>query len=154
MNNPADALCSMQRSGELGEAISRVYRARVERAQRRYAERVQQALAQHMTKSAAMAPWSVWQDWVSYATDIRDNEPAQRSITGVLYVRHRETRMLQEIVLGIGGARALASLGVQPAIWHINEGHSVLLQLERLSGAITGDRVDFDQSRSVTGRGR
>jgi starch phosphorylase len=79
-------------------------------------------------------------------TDIQDNEPAQRSITGVLYVRHRETRMLQEIVLGIGGARALTSLGIEPGKWHINEGHSALLQLERLHRLRTDQGLAFENA--------
>jgi starch phosphorylase len=78
-------------------------------------------------------------------TDIQDNEPAQRSITGVLYVRHRETRMLQEIVLGIGGARALVALGIDPAVWHINEGHSALLQLERMR-TLRDEGISFDNA--------
>ncbi len=65
-------------------------------------------------------------------TDIPENDPADRSISGVLYVRGREMRLLQEIVLGVGGAKVLEALGIAPSVWHINEGHSSLLQLERL----------------------
>jgi starch phosphorylase len=82
-------------------------------------------------------------------TDVQDNDAAWRSITGVLYVRHRETRMLQEIVLGIGGARALAALGVEPAVWHINEGHSALLQLERLQRLRSDKGLSFDSALEV-----
>ena len=65
-------------------------------------------------------------------TDIPQNDPADRPITGLLYVRGREMRLAQEIVLGVGGARALDALGLEPSVWHLNEGHSAFLQLERL----------------------
>ncbi|MEM7482699.1 MAG: alpha-glucan family phosphorylase [Acidobacteriota bacterium] len=65
-------------------------------------------------------------------TDVPDNPSALRPITNNLYVRGREMRLAQEVILGIGGARALAALGIEATIWHINEGHCALLQLERL----------------------
>jgi starch phosphorylase len=64
-------------------------------------------------------------------TDVPGNDPADRPISHILYVRGREMRLAQEIVLGIGGVRALRALGVQPAMWHLNEGHSAFLLLER-----------------------
>ncbi len=64
-------------------------------------------------------------------TDIPLNDPADRPITGVLYVRGREMRLCQEIVHGIGGVRALRALGIHPAVWHMNEGHVAFLALER-----------------------
>jgi starch phosphorylase len=64
-------------------------------------------------------------------TDIPLNDPADRPITGVLYVRGREMRLCQEMVLGIGGVRALRALGIHPAVWHMNEGHVAFLGLER-----------------------
>jgi starch phosphorylase len=64
-------------------------------------------------------------------TDIPLNDPADRPITGILYVRGREMRLCQEIVLGIGGVRALRALDINPAVWHMNEGHVAFLGLER-----------------------
>jgi starch phosphorylase len=64
-------------------------------------------------------------------TDIPLNDPADRPITGILYVRGREMRVCQEIILGVGGVRALRSLGISPAVWHMNEGHVAFLGLER-----------------------
>lgn len=64
-------------------------------------------------------------------TDIPLNDPADRPITGMLYVRGREMRLCQEIVLGIGGVRAVRALGIHPAVWHMNEGHVAFLGLER-----------------------
>jgi starch phosphorylase len=64
-------------------------------------------------------------------TDIPLNDPADRPITSILYVRGREMRVCQEIVLGVGGVRALRGLGVYPAVWHMNEGHVAFLGYER-----------------------
>jgi len=64
-------------------------------------------------------------------TDVPGNEPPDRPITHILYVRGREMRLCQELVLGIGGVRALRALGIEPAVWHLNEGHSAFLLLER-----------------------
>jgi starch phosphorylase len=65
-------------------------------------------------------------------TDIPLNDPSDRAITGLLYVRGREMRLAQEIVLGVGGVRAIRALGIQPAVWHMNEGHVAMLTLERI----------------------
>jgi starch phosphorylase len=64
-------------------------------------------------------------------TDIPDNDDADRPITHILYVRGREMRLHQEIVLGVGGVRALRALGISPTVWHLNEGHSAFLLVER-----------------------
>jgi starch phosphorylase len=64
-------------------------------------------------------------------TDIPLNDPADRPITGILYVRGREMRLCQEIVLGMGGVRALRALGIWPSVYHMNEGHVAFLGLER-----------------------
>jgi starch phosphorylase len=69
-------------------------------------------------------------------TDIPQNDPADRPITNILYIRGREMRLVQEMVLGIGGARALEALRIEPAVWHMNEGHSALLQLERVRALV------------------
>ena len=64
-------------------------------------------------------------------TDIPANDPADRPITHILYVRGREMRLCQELILGIGGVRALRALDIEPAVWHLNEGHSAFLLVER-----------------------
>jgi starch phosphorylase len=64
-------------------------------------------------------------------TDNPANDPADRPITHILYVRGREMRLHQELILGIGGVRALRALGIDPAAWHLNEGHSAFLLAER-----------------------
>ncbi len=64
-------------------------------------------------------------------TDVSDNAVEDRPITHILYVRGREMRLHQELVLGIGGVRTLRALGLTPAVWHLNEGHSAFLLAER-----------------------
>ncbi len=64
-------------------------------------------------------------------TDNARNEESDRHITHILYVRGREMRLHQELVLGVGGVRVLRALGIDPAVWHLNEGHSAFLLVER-----------------------
>ncbi|HEY8518740.1 MAG TPA: alpha-glucan family phosphorylase [Gammaproteobacteria bacterium] len=65
-------------------------------------------------------------------TDVEHNTPADRNITHVLYGGDRELRLQQEIVLGIGGVRALRAAGFAPRVWHVNEGHAAFLIVERI----------------------
>ena len=65
-------------------------------------------------------------------TDTPKNAPADRPITGQLYVSGREMRICQELVIGLGGVRVLQALGIAPACWHMNEGHCAFLTLERI----------------------
>lgn len=65
-------------------------------------------------------------------TDIAENTPEDRQITYRLYGGGRRTRLEQEIVLGIGGVRALRAVGLKPTAWHINEGHAAFQVLERV----------------------
>jgi starch phosphorylase len=71
-------------------------------------------------------------------TDIPDNDPSDRPITHMLYVRGREMRLHQELVLGVGGVRAIRALGIAPQVWHLNEGHSAFLQAERARELVAG----------------
>ncbi len=69
--------------------------------------------------------------------DIPANSPTRsREITSTLYGGDRERRMRQEILLGVGGVRALAAAGMAPTVFHMNEGHSALLALERIRALI------------------
>lgn len=65
-------------------------------------------------------------------SDLPVNHPADRAITSTLYVQGREMRFCQEVLLGMGGVRMLETLGIRPGAWHMNEGHSALLALERM----------------------
>ena len=64
-------------------------------------------------------------------TDLPSNDPADRPISHILYVRGREMRLCQEIVLGVGAVRVLHALDIEPAAWHVNEGHAAISLLER-----------------------
>jgi glycogen phosphorylase len=64
--------------------------------------------------------------------DVPGNPPAARRICEALYGGDRETRIRQEILLGIGGLRALRAVGMDPTVIHMNEGHSAFVQVERL----------------------
>jgi len=69
-------------------------------------------------------------------TDTPKNEPADRPITGQLYVSGREMRICQEIVIGMGGVRVLQALNIEPACWHMNEGHCAFLGFERIRALV------------------
>ncbi|HSL75692.1 MAG TPA: alpha-glucan family phosphorylase, partial [Candidatus Limnocylindrales bacterium] len=71
-------------------------------------------------------------------TDVVDNSVEDRPITNILYVRGREMRLHQELVLGIGGVRALRALSLSPDVWHLNEGHSAFLLAERARELVAG----------------
>jgi starch phosphorylase len=64
-------------------------------------------------------------------TDIHPNPPEDRELSARLYGGDDEMRLAQEMVLGIGGVRALRAMGINPAVYHMNEGHSAFLVLER-----------------------
>ena len=65
-------------------------------------------------------------------TDLEENAPWDRELSARLYGGDRETRIQQEIILGIGGVRALKAMGIQPAAWHLNEGHAAFVVLQRI----------------------
>ncbi|MDR2187795.1 MAG: alpha-glucan family phosphorylase [Azonexus sp.] len=73
-------------------------------------------------------------------TSLPENSAADREITHRLYGGDKTTRIEQEILLGIGGVRALAKLGMKPTVWHINEGHAAFLILERIRKLMSGDQ--------------
>lgn len=73
-------------------------------------------------------------------TDREDNEPIDRWITAHLYGGDTGTRILQEMVLGIGGIRLLRALGIRPAVHHLNEGHSAFLTLELVRERVVAGR--------------
>src|SRR6266404_4735017 len=76
-------------------------------------------------------------------TNVAENEETDRLVTGHLYGGDRETRMVQEKMLGIGGARLLRRLNIEPSVFHLNEGHSAFLTLELARELIETDGVDF-----------
>ncbi len=64
-------------------------------------------------------------------SNLEANMPEDRTLTARLYWSDLDRRIMQELVLGVGGARALRALGYNPAVWHMNEGHAAFLTLER-----------------------
>ena len=84
-------------------------------------------------------------------TDTPENSDADRPITNILYVRGREMRLHQELVLGVGGVRAIRALGLAPAAWHLNEGHSAFLLAERTAEYVAAG-VPLDEAWSKVKR--
>ncbi|MCX6012769.1 MAG: alpha-glucan family phosphorylase [Chloroflexi bacterium] len=78
-------------------------------------------------------------------TDIAENLKEDRSISSRLYIADSEQRIQQEIVLGIGGVRVLRVLGINPSVWHANEGHSTFMLLERIREEVVKGS-DFQQA--------
>jgi starch phosphorylase len=76
-------------------------------------------------------------------TDVPENSKEDRRISYQLYGGDRTTRIQQEIVLGIGGVRAMHTLGIQPTVWHINEGHAAFQILERCRERVASDQLPF-----------
>jgi len=79
-------------------------------------------------------------------TDFEDNTPEDRSITHYLYGGDHENRLRQELILGIGGIRAINAMGLKPDLYHSNEGHSAFISLERLRKLIEDHHLTFDQA--------
>ena len=71
-------------------------------------------------------------------TNVSQNAPWDRDLSARLYGGDQETRIRQEMVLGLGGVRVLEALGIEPSVWHMNEGHSAFLVMERLRGLVQG----------------
>jgi starch phosphorylase len=85
-------------------------------------------------------------------TNIPDNSDADRAITHQLYGGDREMRLQQELVLGVGGVRALRALGLRPSVWHINEGHAAFQILERCRYRM-GEGLDFHSALELVAGG-
>ncbi|GHV56936.1 alpha-1,4 glucan phosphorylase [Deltaproteobacteria bacterium] len=82
-------------------------------------------------------------------TDLDENTPEFRGATAKLYGGDRETRIRQEIVLGVGGVRALRAIGLTPTVIHMNEGHSAFSALERINLLRQEHNLSFDAAREV-----
>jgi starch phosphorylase len=82
--------------------------------------------------------------------DLPCNHPADRTITSTLYTSGREMRLCQEMILGLGGARVLQALDIEPTVWHLNEGHSALLTLERIDDLLKNRRLSLQEALSLT----
>ncbi len=78
-------------------------------------------------------------------TDLEENAPWDRELSARLYGGDRETRIQQEIVLGIGGVRALKALGIEPTTFHLNEGHAAFVVMQRIRDLLERGST-FDQA--------
>lgn len=83
-------------------------------------------------------------------TNIKENSEEDRKLTARLYGGDQRTRIRQEIMLGIGGVRALAALGITPRVVHMNEGHSAFAPLEIIRQRMKQDGMSFDDALRET----
>ncbi len=79
-------------------------------------------------------------------TNVAENEADDRLVTGHLYGGDRETRLVQEMMLGLGGVRLLDHLGIEPSVFHLNEGHSAFLTLELAHQLIKREGLRFAEA--------
>jgi glycogen phosphorylase len=86
-------------------------------------------------------------------TDLEANPPDLRAITDRLYVSEPDRRLRQEIVLGIGGVRALHALGITAGVFHLNEGHSFLCAIERIRELRASRQMSLEEARLVARAG-
>jgi len=85
-------------------------------------------------------------------TNLAENSSKIRNITSRLYAGNPEVRLAQEVLLGIGGMRALAAIGINTAICHMNEGHSAFSSLERLAQIMSKYNVDLKTALEIVPR--
>ena len=76
-------------------------------------------------------------------TNLRENSPEKRNITAQLYIADAKIRLAQEILLGIGGMRALEAMGIHPTVCHLNEGHCSFVGIERAAHIIQKNHLDL-----------
>ena len=86
-------------------------------------------------------------------SNVTENSPADRGITAQLYGGDPETRLQQELVLGIGGWRALRALGLRPPVLHLNEGHAAFAVLERARAWMVEQGAALEVARAATAAG-
>jgi len=97
---------------------------------------------------------AVWRALVGRSTlvlldsDVEGNADADRELTGRLYGGDAGVRIRQELILGVGGLRALSALGLRPGVLHLNEGHSAFVVLEMARQEMASDGVDFQEAMS------
>lgn len=82
-------------------------------------------------------------------TNLSDNSPADQQITAKLYIDDKETRLKQELILGIGGFKVLEALHIHPSLYHLNEGHSAFLALELIRYEMQHRQITFEEALTV-----
>lgn len=78
--------------------------------------------------------------------DVESNRPEDQKLTSRLYGGDHRTRIRQELVLGVGGVKALKALGIAPGVYHLNEGHSAFASLEAIRERMEDDGLSFDEA--------
>ena len=78
--------------------------------------------------------------------NVEGNRPEDRQLTSRLYGGDERTRIRQELVLGVGGVKALRALGINPGVYHLNEGHSAFGPIEVIRQRMADDGVTFDEA--------
>jgi glycogen phosphorylase len=102
-------------------------------------------------REVVVGAWRVWVGRVPVLlldVDLPDNHPDDRALLARLYGGDQRTRVAQEMVLGIAGVRMLRALGITPTSWHMNEGHSAFMALERCR-ELVAEGMAFDQAREL-----
>ena len=82
-------------------------------------------------------------------SDIDENIPEYRTVTSTLYGGDQEMRIMQEIVLGMGGVNLLYTLGLKPTVYHMNEGHSSFLTIELIKNMMKYKEVSFEIAKDI-----
>ncbi len=108
-------------------------------------------------RAIAVAVWQVKAGRTSVYlldTNVESNSLLDRSLSARLYTADREQRIQQEVVLGIGGVRAMRALRIDPSIWHANEGHAAFMAIERMreemrKGVSFGDALNKIKANAV-----
>ena len=85
--------------------------------------------------------------------NIPQNNPDDRKITAQLYGGDQDMRVRQELLLGVGGLRALKALGVEPDVCHMNEGHSAFLAIERVARTMEKHNIEFAAAKQIVAAG-
>ncbi|QDU64781.1 Maltodextrin phosphorylase [Planctomycetes bacterium Pan216] len=85
--------------------------------------------------------------------NIPENSPEDRQITAQLYGGDQDMRVRQELLLGVGGLRAVRALGIEPSVCHMNEGHSAFLSIEKIATAMEKHKIDFDTASKTVASG-
>jgi starch phosphorylase len=86
-------------------------------------------------------------------TNIPQNRPEDQDIGDYLYGGDREMRLKQELILGIGGVRTLTAMGLAPTVFHMNEGHSAFMALERIRQLMKQEKLSFSEARIACSAG-
>ncbi len=112
----------------------------------------------HLTDIGKDIHAQVWQILVGRVplylldTNLPENSPEIREITARLYSGEQHVRLAQEVLLGIGGLRALEAMGIHPTVTHMNEGHCAFVGLERLRQVMDQYNLDFKTAQEIVPR--